>query len=40
MNFCLKTGKLGKLRQRVELNTSNQQIMFKNRDGIRSEPNI
>ncbi|MDO4158773.1 hypothetical protein [Mesomycoplasma ovipneumoniae] len=29
-----------KLRQRVEFNTSDQQIMFKNRDGIPSESNI
>ncbi|WP_337902708.1 hypothetical protein [Mesomycoplasma ovipneumoniae] len=28
-----------KLRQRVEFNTSDQQIMFKNRYGVPCEPN-
>ncbi|MHA0297300.1 hypothetical protein [Mesomycoplasma ovipneumoniae] len=31
---------LQKLRQRVEFNTLNQQMIFKNRDGIPSGPNI
>ncbi len=31
---------LQKLRQRVEFNTLDQQITFKNRDGVPSDPNI
>ncbi|MXR57655.1 IS1634 family transposase, partial [Mycoplasma hyopneumoniae] len=36
---CLVT-MLQKLRQRVEFNTLDQQMIFKNRDGVPSDPNI